>query len=348
MATGGFTTINSTHITGGTGFTGVSSQSTSPDPGGRRRRHRNRGREDGHRFDHRIEHHGRCGHRGRLRHRVHRNGPANLPSTLAHLTISDHTTVKGYTDGLVINNGHVDLDGQPTLRSRPMAATASKILSDLNIAGTNPMDPLSRVSITGASITGNGRGGVLVRDVAPVTLDGVKVTMNGTTLTGNGPFATAGNVAFGGIDVQRSADAGSQRRSSSRCRTATVSQNAGCGITVSGGGDDLVNRTMATDGNRVCGFGGTGPPQRASRRIRRSRRQRSCWAGTTAAAAFGEIFGGATNIGGKVSATLRRTRVQNNTGVGIYITEARDPDPAITRRMMSPRRRFRGTRSPAT
>ena len=257
LATGGFTKISSTHITGGAMFTGVSSQSTSPAlaadvtvtgtaaaktvidsiTGS------NTAAVVGIKVGSGAEY--------------TTNVPANLPTTLAHLTISDHTTVTGYTDGPVINNGHVISTGTD------VAFTANgrdgmQIHFDLNIPGTNPMDPLSRVTITGASITGNGRGGVLVRDVAPVTLDGVKVTMNGTTLTGNGPFAAAGNVVFGGIDVQRSAVLGTTTFTFT-LQNSTVSQNAGCGITLSGGGDDLVSRASAVayNGVRVCGFGGT-------------------------------------------------------------------------------------------
>jgi hypothetical protein len=154
-----------------------------------------------------------------------------------------------------------------------------------------------------------------------VTLDGVKVTMNGTTLTGNGPFSTAGNVAFGGIDIQRSQML-SQTAFLFTLQNSTVSQNAGCGITLSGGGDDLVNRTtvMGT-GNRVCGFGGT--------TLDGTVMPSAIVAGPTTAAAIGTTFGGPTNTGGKVSATLLNNTVQNNTGVGIYITEAREFDPAL-------------------
>jgi hypothetical protein len=41
------------------------------------------------------------------------------------------------------------------------------------------------------------------------------------------------------------------------------------------------------------------------------------------------IFGGRTNVGGKVSAFITNTHVQNNSGVGIYVTEARDFDPTL-------------------
>jgi hypothetical protein len=154
-----------------------------------------------------------------------------------------------------------------------------------------------------------------------VTLDGIKVTMNGTTLTGNGPFSTAGNVAFGGIDVQRSQML-SQTAFLFTLQNSMVSQNAGCGITLSGGGDDLVNRTTASGtGNRVCGFGGT--------TLDGTVMPSAIVAGSTTAPAIGATFGGPTNTGGKVSATLLNNTVQNNTGVGIYITEARDADPAL-------------------
>ena len=75
------------------------------------------------------------------------------------------------------------------------------------------------------------------------------------------------------------------------------------------------------DGNRICGFGGTAgdPTVTAGALV----------PGATTAAAFGSIFGGSTATGGKVSATLLNNTVQNNTGVGIYITEARDLDPAL-------------------
>jgi hypothetical protein len=325
-ATGGFTTINSTHITGGTGFTGVVSQSTTAAMAAN------------------VTVTGTAAAKTVIDAIAGSNSTAitgivvgsgteyttaadTLPSTLAYLTITDHTFVKGYTDGLVINNGHVISTGTD------VAFTANgrdgiQILSDLNIAGTNPMDPLSRVSITGASITGNGRGGVLVRDVAPVLLDGLKITMNGTALTGGiGPFATTGNVAFGGIDVQRS-QVLSQTAFLFTLQNSTVSQNAGCGITLSGGGDDLVNR--ASTAVRICGFGGTGTaPVGATPGSDVTITAPAYVAGSTAAAAIGTTFGGPTNKGGKVSATLLNNTVQNNTGVGIYITEARDLDPAL-------------------
>lgn len=321
LALGGSTTITSTSIKGGNGFTGVSAQSSSPTLAGE------------------VIVTGTMAAKTVIDTLTPANATATTgivvgsgaeyttaaamaPMALAHLTINDHTTVQGYWDGLVINNGHVVSTGTDVAFSGN-ARDGVQILSDLNIPGTNPMDPLSRVTITGASITGNGRGGVLVREVAPVTLDAVKVTGNGTALTGSGPFAVTGNVAFGGIDVQRSAVL-SPTTYLFTLQNSTVSQNAGCGVTLSGGGDDLVARSSAAayNGARVCGFGGTVADTTVTAAALVA-------GGNPAAAAFGTVFGGPTNIGGKVSATLLNNTVQNNTGVGIYVTEARDQDPAL-------------------
>jgi hypothetical protein len=98
-------------------------------------------------------------------------------------------------------------------------------------------------------------------------------------------------------------------------------------VTLSGGSDDLVNRTSATGtGIRICGFGGTGAaggdPAVTAGAVQTG-------AVTTAMAPVGTVFGGRTDTGGKVSATLQNNTIQNNTGVGIYVTEARDSDPAF-------------------
>jgi len=255
-------------------------------------------------------------------------GTGDVPTVLPALNINDNTTVTGYTDGLIVNNGHVIAAGTG-VSFTANGRDGVQLLSDLNIPGTNPMDPLSRVSITGASITGNGRGGVLVRGIAPVVLDTVKITGNGTPLPAaatspNAAFAVAGNVASGGVDVQRS-----QMTSGTAflftLKNSAVSGNAGCGVTLSGGWDNLVNRTSATGtGIRVCGFGGTSA---ADTVVTTGAIQTG--AVVTAAAPVGTIFGGRTDTGGKVSATLQNNTIQNNTGVGIYVTEARDFDPAF-------------------
>ena len=186
----------------------------------------------------------------------------------------------------------------------------------MTVAGTNPNDPLSRVVMTGASMTANGRLGVLVRDVAPVSLDDVKVTGNGRPIAGSGLTFPDGT---GGLDVQRSQITGNTAflftLSSSR-----VSDNFGCGITLSGGDDDLVNRTgRAVGGTRLCGVGIGGV-------LSKNDAVPGPIISSPDAAPTGG-FGGPTDVGGKVSATLRDNFVQDNTGVGIYVTEARDAEP---------------------
>lgn len=243
-------------------------------------------------------------------------------SNLSTLTIADDTTVTGYTDGLVVNNGHVVATGAG------VAFTANQrdglqVFSTLNLAGTNPMDPLSRVSVSGATISNNGRLGVLIRDVAPVALTGVKVNGNGTPLPG-GPFAQAGGFpeGTGGIDVQRSQLNGNTAFLFSITGNSQVSGNTGCGLTISGGASDLVNRpSVSSDvgATRICGVGiagVTGPI-----------------VGTFTGIAnipdpIVASVPNATNVGGKVSADIENTLIQNNTGVGLYITEARDFDPS--------------------
>jgi len=142
-------------------------------------------------------------------------------------------------------------------------------------------------------------------------------------------------VGYGGVDVQRS-----QMTSGTAflftLKNSIVSGNAGCGVTLSGGSDNLVNRTSAAGtGIRVCGFGGTGTTVAgvADPAVTAGAVQAGAVNATTfpagIPAAVGTIFGGRTDVGGKVSATLQNNTVQNNTGVGIYITEARDSDPAF-------------------
>jgi hypothetical protein len=157
---------------------------------------------------------------------------------------------------------------------------------------------------------------VLARDVVPVSLDGVKITGNGWPLAGSGLSFPDGT---GGIDVQRSQITGSTAFlftvSNSR-----VSNNRGCGITLSGGDDDLVNRTSATTGGvRLCGVGISGV-------LSSNDAVPGPIVSSPDAAPTGE-FGGPTDVGGKVSATLLDNFVQDNTGVGIYVTEARDAEP---------------------
>ena len=220
-------------------------------------------------------------------------------TAVPRLTIADNTKVMNYVDGIVVNNGHVVSSGANVISTANLQ-DGLQVFSSLALTGTDPNDPLARVLITGASFTNNGRAGVLIRDVVPVALDTVKITGNGTNQT------TYANKS-GGIDVQRSQISGNTGFLFS-LSNSTVSGNTGCGITLSGGEGDFIN---GVTGTRLCGVGVTdalGP--------------------IVAPTAASGIFGGSTSTGGKLSAVLKNDHVQNNTGVGIYVTEATDVDPS--------------------
>lgn len=248
---------------------------------------------------------------------------------LPHLTIADHTHVTHYVDGIVVNNGHVVASGDDIVVGANLR-DGLQIFSSLALSGTDPNDAAARVSITGASFAGNGRSGVLIRDVVPVVLERVQVIGNGTPLAGSAlPSFPDGT---GGIDIQRSALGARGAGFPVDIIGSAVSGNTGCGITLSGGDDTLVNRINASGGVRVCGLGtgfdidgggrrpGAAPGPIVGQRLGEATSERPIPVG---------IFGGRTNVGGKVSAFIKDTRVQNNTGVGIYVTEARDHDPAL-------------------
>lgn len=256
--------------------------------------------------------------------------PASV--ALPRLTIDDNTLVTRYVDGLVINSGHVMAAGG-NVRFTGNLRDGLQVLSSLALTGTDPNDPAARATFVGTSFSGNGRAGILLRDVVPVLLDGVTVSGNGQ------PFAGSALPAFpdgtGGIDVQRSQLAASGGAFPAVIVNSTVAGNVGCGITLSGGGDDLVNRTTPDDGVRVCGLG-TGftidgaPAGSAAGRVAGAQPGVRPGDVTTELPAPLGIFGGRTNVGGKVSAFIKNTHVQNNSGVGIYVTEARDLDPTLT------------------
>ena len=174
------------------------------------------------------------------------------------------------------------------------------------------------MAITGASFSANGRLGVLVRDVAPVALDTVKIVGNGVgAIAGNGFKFPNGT---GGLDVQRSQPRGASGFLFNLLNSA-VSGNVGCGVTLSGGDDTGVNRASVGDpGVRICGVGvsATNVPGPVVASVSSN---------PPMVTTPGAI---ATNIGGKVSAVLRNNAIQDNTGVGLYITEARDFDPSST------------------
>ena len=225
-------------------------------------------------------------------------------TAVPRLTINDNTKVTNYVDGIVVNNGHVVSTGANVM-SVANLRDGLQVFSSLALAGTDPNDPLARVLITGASFTGNGRAGVLVRGVVPVALDTVKINGNGT------PIANSALPAFptgtGGVDVQRSQISGNTGFLVT-LQNSSVSGNTGCGITLSGGEGDEIN---GVGGTRICGLG----------------------IGTVVGSATGGpqgVFGGSSAVGGKVSAVLKNNHVQDNTGVGLYVTEARDVDPTIT------------------
>jgi len=240
---------------------------------------------------------------------------APTSTQLARLSISNDTIVTGHLDGVVVNNGRLVSTGTDVAFSGNWR-DGLQIFSTLNIVGVEPSDPTSRVAVTGASVSANGRLGVLVRDVAPVALDGVNVVGNGVgAMAGNGLKFPNGT---GGIDVQRSQITGGTAFLFNLL-DSTVSGNTGCGITLSGGDDTGVNRARANDpGVRICGVGvsSTNVPGPVVASVSSNPPMVSAPGAT------------ATNIGGKVSAVLRGNRVQNNTGVGIYVTEARDFDPS--------------------
>lgn len=251
---------------------------------------------------------------------------------LPRLTIDGNTRVTHYVDGLVVNNGHVVAKGS-NVQLTANLRDGVQVLSSLALAGTDPNDPAARATFEGTSFTGNGRAGVLLRDVVPVLLDGVTISGNGT------PFAGSALPAFpegtGGIDIQRSQLGASGGAFPAVIVNSSINSNVGCGITLSGGGDDLVNRTSTADGVRVCGLG-TGfaidgsPVGSAAGRVPGAQPGVRLGDVTTESPAPLGVFGGRTNVGGKVSAFIKNTHVQNNSGVGIYVTEARDLDPTLT------------------
>ena len=234
---------------------------------------------------------------------------------LPRLNITGNTTVTGHLDGIVVNNGRVVVAGSG-VASTGNWRDGLQVFSTLNVLGSDPSDPPSRVSITGASFTANGRLGVLVRDVAPVALDGVRIVGNGVgAIAGNGLKFPNGT---GGIDVQRSQSGGASAFLFNLLNS-TVSGNVGCGVTLSGGDDTGVSRASAADpGVRICGVGvsSSNVPGPVVASVS-SNPPMVTTPGTVA-----------TNIGGKVSAVLRNNTIQNNSGVGLYITEARDFDPS--------------------
>lgn len=234
---------------------------------------------------------------------------------LPRLNITGNTTVTGHLDGIVVNNGRVLVSGSGVASTRNWR-DGLQVFSTLNLLGSDPPDPPSRVAITGASFTANGRLGVLVRDIAPVALDGVQVIGNGVgAIAGNGLTFPNGT---GGVDVQRS-EAGGASAFLFNLLNSTVSNNVGCGVTLSGGDDTGVNRTSSSDpGVRICGVGvsTTNVPGPVVASVS---------ANPPMVTKPGAI---ATNIGGKVSAVLRGNTIQGNSGVGLYITEARDYDPS--------------------
>lgn len=235
---------------------------------------------------------------------------------LPRLNITGNTTVTGHLDGIVVNNGRVIVAGSG-VASTGNWRDGVQVFSTLNLVGTDPSDPPSRVSITGASVMANGRLGVLVRDIAPVALDGVKIVGNGVgAIAGNGLKFPNGT---GGVDVQRSQPHGGASGFLFNLLNSTISGNAGCGVTLSGGDDTGVNRTSSGDpGVRICGVGvsSTNVPGPVVASVSSNPPM------VTTPGAL------ATNIGGKVSAVLRNNTIQNNSGVGLYITEARDFDPS--------------------
>jgi len=227
------------------------------------------------------------------------NGIASA-TAVPRLTIADNTKVTNYTDGIVVNNGHVSSTGS-NVSSTANLRDGLQVLSSLALAGTDPNDPLARVIINGASFTNNGRSGVLIRDVVPVALDTVKITGNGTPIAGSA--LTAFPTGTGGLDVQRSQINGNTGFLLT-LQNSSISGNTGCGVTLSGGdGDDIAGVRYCGVGTSLVTGGATGAPS--------------------------GVFGGSSAVGGKVSAVLKNNHVQNNTGVGVYVTEAREVDPTV-------------------
>jgi len=250
---------------------------------------------------------------------------------LPRLTINDNTIVTHYVDGLVVNNGHVLAKGS-NVQLTANLRDGLQVLSSLALTGTDPNDPAARATFVGTSFTGNGRAGIILRDVVPVLLDRINVSGNGYPMAGSALPAFPDGT--GGIDIQRSQLGASGGAFPAVIVNSTVASNAGCGITLSGGGDDLINRTTASDGVRLCGVGtgfaldGT-PAGAAAGRVAGALPGMRPGDLTTEFPAPLGIFGGRTNVGGKVSAFIKNTHVQNNSGVGIYVTEARDFDPTL-------------------
>ncbi|MES1158013.1 MAG: right-handed parallel beta-helix repeat-containing protein [Haliangium ochraceum] len=172
-------------------------------------------------------------------------------TTLARLTVSGNTTIQGNTDGLVVNNGHVIVNG-PGTAIQNNTRDGVQVLSNVNIAGTMPMDPLSQVNINGGAdlaakgvtISTNGRLGLLVRDVAPFTI-------NNATISGNGP---ATGTVGGGVDIQRS-QATSQTGYLAKLTNNAITANKGCGLALTGGDSHI----GGVAGPVVCGVGVAAP-----------------------------------------------------------------------------------------
>ena len=340
LATGGLTTVTGTHITGVTGWTGVSVQQVSTTVAGNvtltgtaaaptlidvvtplANQTATAGIVVGNGAERSLA-------------GLSLTAPA-ASTTTPRLTIADNTKVTNYVDGVIVNNGHVLSTGTNVIVTANLR-DGLQVFSSLALAGTDPNDPLARISINGASFTNNGRLGILIRDVAPVALDTIAVTGNGTPIAGSA--FTSFPDGTGGIDIQRSQISGNNTGFLVNLANSKVSGNTGCGITLSGGDDDLVGRTAATgDGVRTCGVG-TGYDIVGNARAgavggpivgtKAGTSATATAAGAETPAPLG-IFGGRTNVGGKISAFVKNTSVQNNTGVGIYVTEARDFDPAF-------------------
>jgi hypothetical protein len=157
------------------------------------------------------------------------------------------------------------------------------------------------VSVTGATISNNGRLGVLIDDVAPVALTTVAVTGNGTV----------GSLG-GGIDVQQSS-ATTVAGTKFQLSGSTISNNKGCGVALTGGFSSVGGGVA----NQICGVATPGQ------------------GGATSGNLTANTISGNTSVGlyitespnGPADTDVTSVSVQGNTITGNLTTLPTSPEP---------------------
>jgi hypothetical protein len=181
--------------------------------------------------------------------------PANDSATatkLSRLTIADHvtvgatTTTGGFFNGIVVNNGRFVSTGTD-VKVNGNWNDGIDLLGTLNPG--NLADPLGQGTITGATVSANRRLGILVNDTVPAALANVTVTGNGTPTAGT---ALGTGAVGGGIDVVQS-QASNQAGYLFKLTGSKVTNNKGCGLSLTGGFAGINGSTT-----RVCGVAATG------------------------------------------------------------------------------------------